>query len=211
VLIAPARSATHIRAARAAIRPTLRMASLGSVAATVAFGILPVVVTVGRGGRDVFGQSVLAAIVAGAALGWAAEDEGGELLASAPVRARERFAIRLVATAAVAAAALALAATVTAIGPGLPQGVVDRLPEALAAAAVAVGIGVVAARRGEKAVGPVAVIAGFLSIVIMAGLAMRWGWLLPTFLPSSTHSRWWIVVAGGALVAARAGRDAGQR
>jgi hypothetical protein len=105
----------------------------------------------------------------------------------------------------------ALIALVVAVGPGLPPDVGDRLAETAAAAAAALGVGLVASRRGERGAGPVGVTAGVLLVGVVASLAVRWPAILPALGPSSTHERWWILALTGFAVAVHAGRDPGRR
>jgi hypothetical protein len=209
VLTAPRRATTHARAARAAVLPTLRASALGSAVLTAALAVVPLIVTVARGGTNLLFGSIAAAVLGGAVVAWAADDEFGDTLAAAPVRSAERLAIRLLAVVGVVVGAWAIAAVAAAAGPGLPPMLGERLPEAAAAATLGAGVALTAARRGERAVGPIGVIAGVLSTLVVAGLALRWAWL-PTFLPSSAHGRWWLVALAGGLLVMRSGRDAGQ-
>jgi hypothetical protein len=105
----------------------------------------------------------------------------------------------------------ALIALVVAIGPGLPPGLGDRLPESAAAAATALGVGLVASRRGERGAGPVGLTAGVLIVGVVAALAVRWPRVLPALGSGSTHDRWWILALAGIAVAIHAGRDPGRR
>jgi hypothetical protein len=85
------------------------------------------------------------------------------------------------------------------------------MPEASAAAALALAVGFLAARRGERTAGPLGVTAGVLGPAVVAGLAFRWPNVFPAFMASPAHDRWWIVAAVVAIAAARAGRDPGRR
>ena len=76
-------------------------------------------------------------------------------------------------------------------------------------AAVAMAVGLVAARRGERRAGPVAVTAGILGAGFVAALAVRWPAVLPGFAAGPIHDRWWALAVVGAMVATRAGRDPG--
>jgi hypothetical protein len=105
----------------------------------------------------------------------------------------------------------ALIALVVAIGPGLPPDLGDRLPETAAAAAAALGVGLVASRRGERGTGPIGVTAGILIVGLVAALAVRWPTILPALGSGATHDRWWILALAGIAVAAHAGRDPGRR
>jgi hypothetical protein len=201
----------HRQALLAALGPTARVAHLGPAALTTALAAIPLVVTVAKGSEAVATPLILMFVVGGAALGWAAEDPAAELLASMPVSSPQRLSLRLLCVAAVAASALAFGLAVVAVGRGLPRDVADRGPEALAAAAVALAVGLVAARRGVLGAGPIGVTAGVLGTGLVAALAHRWPSALPTFTAGPAHVRWWALVAGGLAVAVHAGRDLGRR
>jgi hypothetical protein len=199
------------RAVRVAVVPTARGIHLGAAAATVAAAAIPAVVAVARGDTVVTVPLVIAGLVAGATLGWAADDPAADLLGAMPVSSPVRAALRVACAAPVAAVGAALVALVVAVGPGLPSDLGDRGPEASAAAALALAVGFLAARRGERTAGPVGVTAGVLGPAVVAGLAFRWPHLFPGFMPNPVHYRWWFVVAVGAAVVARSGRDPGRR
>lgn len=199
------------QAVGAAVVPTARGIHLGAAAATVVVGAIPAVVSVARGDAVVTVPLVVAGLVAGATLGWAADDPAADLLGAMPVSSPVRAALRVTCVATIAALGAAFVALVVAVGPGLPDDLGDRGPEAGAAAALAIATGFLAARRGERSAGPVAVTAGALGPVVLAALAFRWPRLLPGFMENPVHDRWWFVVVVGAAVVARSGRDPGRR
>jgi len=198
------------RAALAAIAPTARVAHLGAAALTVGLGAIPVVVTVLRGDPSLSAPFLLACLLGGATLGWAIEDPAADLLAAMPVSTATRTTLRLLSVAVVAATGIALTMLVATIRPGLPPDRGDRVAEAAAAAALAVTVGLVAARRGERGTGPIGVTAGVLGTGLVAALAYRWPSQLPTFGPGPIHDRWWLLTALALAVAAHAGRDPGR-
>lgn len=195
----------------AALLPTARVAHLGPAGLTIALAMAPAIVTVARGGTDVSTALIVASLVAGAVLGWAAEDPAADLLAPMPVSSPMRAALRMAWVAAVAAIGVAAGGLIVALGPGLPVDRGDRLPEAMAAAALSLAIGFVLARRGERGAGAAAVTAGVLGTAFVAALAFRWPTVLPSFMAGPLHDRWWIIAASAAVVAARASRDPGRR
>lgn len=207
----PGQARSRWRSVAAAVAPTARVAHLGAAAATVALAAVPAVVVVARGDAVVSAPLVLAGVLCGATLGWAADDPAVDLLGSMPVSSPVRAALRIGCVAAVVAVGVALIALIVAAGPGLPADVGDRAAEAAAAASVAAAVGFMAARRSERTAGPVGVTAGVLGTAFVAALAVRWPALLPTFMPSPVHARWWILAAAGVVVVARAGRDPGRR
>jgi hypothetical protein len=203
--------ATRRRVVVAALVPTARVSNLGRAALTVALAAVPTVVTVARGDRVVTTPLILVCLLGGAALGWAVEDTTADVLAPLPVSSPVRATLRMLFVAVVATFGVAVAVLVVALGSGLPADILDRVPESAAAAAVALAVGLVAVRRGERAAGPVAVTAGVLGAAFVAALAYRWPTLLPTFVSGPTHDRWWLLATAGAAVAIRAGRDPGRR
>jgi hypothetical protein len=195
----------------AAVAPTARVAQLGPAALTVALAAVPSVVAVARGDAVVSTPLIMAGLLAGATLAWAVEDQAAELLGSLPVASPVRTSLRVGLVALVSIIGAALIALVVAIGPGLPPHLGDRLPESAAAAAAALGVGLVAFRRGERGAGPVGVTAGVLTVGVVAALAMRWPSILPALAAGPTHDRWWILALAGIAIAAHAGRDPGRR
>lgn len=199
------------RATIAAVAPTARVAHLGAAGATLAFAAVPALVTATRGVQAVSTPLIIACLAAGAALGWAVDDPAADLLGSMPVSSSKRAGLRVLLVAGLTLVAMAVTGLVVALGPGLPADRGDRLSESAAAAALALAVGLVAARRGEHAAGAAAVTAGVLGTGLVAALAFRWPTVLPAFAPGPTHWRWWVLAAVGVAVAARAGRDPGRR
>ena len=204
-------AASRRSAVLAAVAPTARVAHLGAASLTVALAAVPSVVAVARGDTVVSAPLIMAGLLLGATLAWAVEDQAAELLASLPVSSPVRTSLRVGLVALVSIIGAALIALVVALGPGLPPDLTDRLAETTATAAAALGVGLVASRRGERAAGPVGVTAGVLTVGVIAALAMRWPTILPALGPGSTHDRWWILALTGIAVAAHAGRDPGRR
>jgi len=190
--------------------PTVRLAHPGLVSLTVGLAAIPALVTLLWRGEGLFAPLVLAGLVSGAALGWAVDDPAAELLASTPAGTPLRTGIRVGAVALVAAAGFGGLLAAVAIGPGLPPQVGDRWPEAAAAAATALVVGLIAARRGERAAGAAAVMAGVLGPAMVAGLSFKLR-QLPSFLAGPHHDRWWLLALAGLVVALHAGRDPARR
>ena len=196
----------------ALVRPTARVSSLGAAVATVLLAGVPALVAVARGRPDVGAAVVVLVLGTGASWAWAVDDPAVEVLAGTPVSARFRAALRVASVAAVAFAALvAVIGVVVVAGPGLPPDVRDRIPEGLAAAAVALAAGFVAGGRGERAAGVVGVLVGILVPAAVAGFAFRWPRWLPTFESGDVHARWWLVAAAGLAVVVMCGRDPRRR
>lgn len=204
-------SPTRLRTVLVAAAPTARVAHVGPAALTAALALTPVLVTLARGGTNLGTPLVVAGLASGAVLGWATEDPAAEVLASMPVSNPIRAGLRLVVVATVAVLGLAAGALAVALGPGLPMDRWDRVPEALAAATIAIALGFVLVRRGERGAGPTSVTAGFLGTALIGGLALRWPTLFPALIAGPIHDRWWIVAVLAAAVAVRAGRDPARR
>ena len=192
------------------LAPTARLAHPGLVLVTVGLAAVPAILTLARGGNDLFAPLVVMAVVSGAAVGWAVDDPAAELLASLPAGTPVRTAVRVCAAGLVAAAGFGAVLAAVAVGPGLPPLVGDRWPEAAAAAATALAVGLLAARRGERAAGAGAVTAGVLATVFVAGLSFKLK-ELPSFLAGPHHARWWLVALLALAVALHAGRDPARR
>lgn len=199
----PASRSTRARAARvAAFRPTARVAQPALVLVTVAIAAIPLLVTVVRSGDDVTIPLVLLCLAAGASLGWAVDDPASDMLGPLPIDGPFRLRLRLaIATGLVGLVVTAAAIVLEAVGPGLPADARARLAETACAAAVAISIGLIAVRTGNRAAGAGAVTAGLLVPAVIAAFAIRLPAALPTFIMNPVHHRWWwLAAAGGALV-----------
>lgn len=204
----PRRAASVAEAAPPTWRVTPRAAAL----ATVLLGTPPTVVALARSRPVTFGALSVLALALGAALGWAAEDPAAEVLAPMPVSTPVRTVLRIVGvstvTAPVAIGDLLLA---SAGQRSLPEDWLDLAPLLGASAALALAGGLVAARRGERIVGPIGVATGLGGILVVAALAYRWPDVLPSLAPGPHHDRWWAIAAVAAVVAVHAGRDPANR
>ena len=209
VVVRPPARRTHVVAAL--LLPTARVSRLGMAAVTIGLAALPAVVAVARGDDIVTAPIVMVFLVAGANLAWGAEDPAASLLAAMPVPSSRRTILRMTFVGLVTAIGLGLALSVVAWGPGLPADWVDRIAELATAAALAVAVALVAVRQDERAAGPAGVVSGLLGAGLVAALALRWPRVLPSFLSSPTHTRWWLLAAASLAVAALAGRDPGRR
>jgi hypothetical protein len=209
MLIARGRSTAPARrplaAARlASIRPTARVSQPPAVLVTVLVAAIPLTVVIARSGEDLTNATVLLCLTAGASLGWIVDDPAAELLCPLPIDRRFRLGVRLSVAAITAMSVVTAAAVGTLLaGRGLPPGIPDRFPEASTAAAAAVAIGLVATRGDSRAAGAGAVTAGLLLPGVIATLAFRWPQILPTFVTSPVHHRWWWLAVVGAAVALR--------
>jgi len=197
-------------ARRTLVVPTAQLARPGLVGLTVGLAALPALITLCWRGDDFAAPLVLAGLVSGAALGWAVDDPAAELLASTPSGTPLRTWIRVGAVALMAAVGFGGLLAAVAIGPGLPPQVINRWPEVAAAGATALAVGLIAARRGERAAGAAAVMAGVLGPAMVAGLSFKLR-QFPSFLAGSHHDRWWLLALAGLVVALYAGRDPARR
>ena len=194
----------------AALAPTVRRARPAMVAVTCALGCVPALIRSADARPASSLPLVLAFVAAGSAVGWAAEDPGRELLGSLPVRSSTRTVVRIACAALVAVAAVVITTTVFALGPGIVGGPAVRVPEAVAAGALALAVGLRLTRQGEVHPGGVAVTVGLGGTAVVAMVAYRWPALLPSFEPGPVHDRWWAVAALAAGLAAWAARDPGR-
>ncbi|MGA9279186.1 hypothetical protein, partial [Ilumatobacter sp.] len=94
---------------------------------------------------------------------------------------------------------------------GAPGGTTDRLPEVMAAAGVALAVGLAVWRRGDPHGGITAVATGLLVPVTIVALAMRWPDLLPSVIASPVHDRWWLIAIVGFAASVYTGRDPARR
>jgi hypothetical protein len=196
-----------VRSLLIAARPTARVSHLGSAALTVTLGTVPTAVALLRG-ESVSVPVIVAALTAGAALGWAAEDPAAELFAPLPIAPPVRTSLRAV-TVAVAATgvSLLLALVLVLFGPGLPSDLGARPLEAITAALAALALGLALDRRGDRAAGAAGVAAGLGLPLLVAALAYRWPGVLPSFAVGPVHDRWWVIAAILVLVLVRTGHD----
>ncbi len=205
--VADHRPDRRLDVARSLFWPTVRVARLDRVAGTVLLGSIPLLVTVVRNGADLSVPSVILGVVTGASLGWIADDPTVDVLTPCPVNTPRRLACRAllaVFTAlAVAGAVLAFAAVAGSSTPGWTE----RVAELFFAAMVALAAGFTVMRRGDPLGGVTGVTVGALLPVLVAALAFRWPETIPSFGSGPSHSRWWVLVLIGALVAAHSGSE----
>ena len=194
------------RAWTAALRPSASISALPAAAGAVVLASVPTGYSVLRDWSiDV--PLLVVSLVSGAALAFAADDPAADLLRSTPPPPWMRFGLRLTVVAATVSGVLAVVLAALALGPGWPDAIVDRVPEALAAASIGTAFGVVLANRGERGAGAMGVTAGFLVPVVIAGLAYRWPARFPGLAPGPTHQWWWAITAAAVAVLGRSLRD----
>jgi hypothetical protein len=191
--------------------PTARVAHVGTAAATATFAALPTALVVVRGGSELGMAVVLLALGSGAALAWAVDDPAADLLASTPVSAPVRAAVRVCSAAVAVAAVCSAALSMVALDRGLPPDTVDRAPEAATAATLGLAVGFASARRGDRLAGASGAVAAVVVPALVAACAVRWPAQLPTFSGGGVHGRWWVLAAFGAVAVVHGGRDPSRR
>ena len=201
-----------MRTAVALLRPTARAVPLRSIAGVAALAAAPAVITVARGGTDLAYAWVAAAVVGGAGLAYAVDDDAEVLVAPSPVPLWLRRALRLLIAAAVVTAGWSVA-TVAGAGAGLLEGrpTSDLAVEAFTAAGVAIAVAGAAHRRlGVDQAGLGGAATGVLSLLVVTALASRYAWL-PRLGAAEQHDRWLWVAALGWAVTAWTSRDPAER
>lgn len=181
---------------------TLRTLPVRSLLVVALVAVAPTALTVARAGHDLHVATVVAALVGGAGLAYALDDDARALLASSPSTLAERRAARVLAGSLVVGAAwvavwaLAGAASLTA---GLAPR--DLAIDALAASGLAVGTASAAQRSGTADhVGFVGLVAAVTTMAVVTALAQRITWL-PSLAGGPTHGRWlWVAAASWSWV-----------
>ena len=189
-----------------ALAPTARDSRLDLAALTVALAAIPAIVAVIRDGPPSVPLTI-ATLAAGSSLAWAADDPGGGMLATAPISTPLRTLLRVVCVAAVAVVGTVVTIALLRAGSEPLSDRWSRLPEAAAAAGIALAVSLAAVRRGDQQAAPMGLAAGIIGTGSISVLAFRFPDLLPSLFPGPTHDRWWIVAAAGFGVAIYAGRD----
>jgi hypothetical protein len=206
-MLTPARA----RAIATALPPTASVTPTGLACLMAGLAAVPAAVSAVRDKPVPALALVLFAVVSGAALAWAAEDPAAELLSSMPIGTPIRTATRVVLVTGGIEIVVATAIWLADARVGVHVGQVDHVPEAAAAAAVALAAGVLAARRGDRAAAQTGLVCGLLLTLAIGVLAQRWPHVFPGFTSGATHARWWVVTSAGAAVALLGSRDPGAR
>jgi hypothetical protein len=173
--------------------PSLRTVLATPGVAVAALAALPAVVSAARGGHDLRTAVVAAALVSGAACGFAVDDPAAVTLAASPTPLRARLALRVLALAVASGGAwLVVAACARLAGaPLAPLG--PRAAEAAAAA----GLAIVAARGGSRRASPdgLSGAAAALAVPLAMTLVGRHQTWIPAVGRSDQALRWWAVAA----------------
>ena len=199
------------RALAATVLRCGRTARLGRVAGTVALGAIPLLVSIARDADDLGAPLTVLGIVAGASIGWIADDPTTELLTPCPISGPRRMLIRAAFAALVVGACVGALVLIARVTVGLPSDASDRIAESAAAGGLALAVGLALWRRGDPFGGISAVATGLLGPVTIVALAVRWPESLPTVLASPVHARWWLIAGAGLVAAAYNGRDPARR
>ncbi len=188
-----------------------RHVRLGRVAFTVAVGGVPLAAHVVNDGTTSSLPVAVLVVAAGAAVGWAVDDPAAETLGACPIGSPRRTRLRVLeATVTAVVAVVAVTGTATVIGDVILLETA-RLPEGVAAGAMALAAGLIAWRRGDPLAGVPAVCTGCVAPFVITGLGIRLPATFPTLAAATPHDRWWVVAATAAAVAMHAGRDPGSR
>lgn len=198
------------RALAELLRPSVRHVGLGRVALTVAVGGAPLAAHVVTSGATSGLPLAVVAVAAGAAVGWAVDDPAAELFGACPIGSPRRTQLRVLLAAATAAVAFLLVAATAGVVDHSVVVAFARLPEGVAAGAIALATGLIAWRRGEPAGAASAVSVGFISPFVITALGVRWPAVFPTLAAATPHHRWWLLAAAAAAVALHMGSDPGR-
>ncbi|HUR18426.1 MAG TPA: hypothetical protein VMZ51_05740 [Acidimicrobiales bacterium] len=178
------------------------------MAAAGTLALAPTVVTVARGGHELLLAFVTAAVVGGAGLAQAVDDDAAVLLASAPTSLARRRAGRLAVALIVMLAAWLGVAVAGALGGGLDQLPIRRLVvEAVTAAGIGIAVAAATARRGvTNRPGLTGALMSVVTMVTITLTAEQYG-ALPRLGDAAHHGRWLWLAAAAWLAAAWASRD----
>jgi hypothetical protein len=181
---------------------TMRAIPLRSLGVVSLLAVTPTVMTVVRAGHDVRLALVAAAVVGGAGLAYAIDDDAESLLAASPTSLANRRAARLAAALVLSLVSWGIAlAVVGSAGLSTDGRLAGLAAEALAASGVAVAIAATVRRElGLDHTGLVGASAGVTAVLFLTLMSMRYSWL-PRVGESGSTGRWlWVALAGWATV-----------
>lgn len=187
--------------------PALRGLPLPTIAGLLAMALAPTAITLSRGGDDLSGALVAAAVISATSVAFTVDDPAGETLSASPTSLARRRALRL--SAIVLALGLtwaALVAVTATLGPIVSDDLLGRAAEAAAVSGVAVATAGLAHRRGIESPSLIGGVAGGLSSLLITSLALRLH-ELPALMSTEHHGRWWLVALAGWVVGAWTWRD----
>jgi hypothetical protein len=176
---------------------TMRALPLGPLGVISALVAAPTVMTVARAGDDLGWALIAAAVVGGAGLAYAVDDDAADLLAASPTTLAARRAARIVATALVVAVGWFVVLVV-----GWTAGVLrgarigDLAIEAIAAAGIAVAVASGLRRDlGAERVGMLGAATAVVAMLFVTILATRYAWM-PALGTTRNHDLWlWLACA----------------
>lgn len=177
-----------------------------SPVALAVLSFVPVAVVAVRGGDD-FGIALSAsAVIAGAGLGYAADDPAAPTLESSPTSLAARRTLRVVLVAAMLGAAWAAAALIAQQRGTPPPDISASAAALFATAGISAAFAARARTDAPVTVGANAVVVAVLGVVTISAVATRWP-VLPTLADGSNPARWWWVTASGMVIACWSSRD----
>lgn len=193
-----------------ALRTVARTVPLAVVAVAV-LAVAPAIVVAASGRHGFAGALSAASVLAGAGVGYAADDEAAPTLAPSPttlvVRRALRVIVMVIMLVAAWLAALLIAYRYANGAPDVPA----LAAELCATAALSAAFACRARTDAPVATGFGAAIAALIAMVTVSSFAYRWS-ALPALGRRTVHDRWWLVAAAGFIVAAWWSRDpAGRR
>jgi hypothetical protein len=182
-----------------------------AVAAIALLAATPAIVVAASGRQSFTGALSAAALLAGAGVGYAADDPAAPTLASSPTT----LAVRRTLRATVIAVTLGggwLTALLVAARYGHPAPNLQALAaELCAAASLSAALASRARTDAPVATGFGAAAAALMAMISISSLSYRWP-VLPSLGGGAGHARWWWIAAAGAVTAAWSSRDpAGRR
>jgi hypothetical protein len=176
------------------------------VAAIALLAATPAVIVAATGGHGFAIALSVASLVAGAGVGFAADDPAAPTLASSPTTLAVRRLLRAALIGVVLGAGW-LAAVLVAARYGQPGPDLHVLAaELCAAGALSGAVGARARTDAPVTAGFGAAAASLLLMVAVAMFSARWS-VLPSLGGGTGHARWWWIAAAGSVAAAWFSRD----
>ncbi len=187
--------------------PAARGLPLPTIGAVLALAAAPAVFTLGKGGHDLSGSFVAAAIIGAAAVAFAVEDPAGETLSASPTSLARRRALRLSAILlGLAITWMVLVAAAAIRGPLTGHDLAQRAAEAAAVSGLASAAAGLAHRQSVATAGSVGAGTGALTALVITSFAYRFH-QLPALMTEAHHGRWWLVALTAWTVTAWTWRD----
>jgi hypothetical protein len=199
--------------------PVIRLpAVLGTTARTIPTGVIviallaavPTIVLAATGRHNFSGALSAASLIAGAGVGFAADDPAAPTLASSPTTLVVRRSLRaLLTSAALVAGWLAALLVAHRYGSVAPD-TAAALAELCATGAVSAGFACRTRTDAPISGGAISAAASLLAVITISAFAYRWP-ALPALGSGPSHGRWWWLAALGAAAAGWSSRDPATR